>query len=1085
MRVTIATLNQSFKKRAAFLAIGVFLLFAEQPGLGQAPPPDALKFFKNYFVTGDYVSAGVNLRGTGSGGFATGEIHFAGAETVPANADILAAFLYWEAVVKQDQPTSGYVGAQFRGNLLQTGNLEVAATATTTLAYELNPFGTAPCWSSGGGAGSANGAHKMKAYRADVLRFLPIGNDSTKPGYGKRLVNDSDLSAHGYGPHTVTMPEPGSGNQVPSTAGASLVVIYKDIRDDLDPTIAGLQRPPLRSIVIYNGGWTMDQNTDFMSQKIKGFYQSSGDPDAKMTHIVGDGQANFSEQVLFKGPEPAQFGVIAPAPGPFQGAASTSVDPAWDNWTHYFGAGEFPAGAGEVTVRVDHGNFTPFDCLSWGAIILSTAVQDGDEDGIVDTWETSRTDPLLPLDPNGYVDPNGQALPDLYAMGAQPGQKDLFVEFGYASAAAQTTYGIDPNTRVTTAAHNHRPTAAALKAVGDAFARQGIWVHFDAGDAYPGGTDAEPYLIRDENGLDLARGGEWIAETACVPYDHDRNASTPKVPCLFSGYPGTWGWKSGFRFLRDKPLTLTIGSASPILNPTEQACVAAENDTDVPEVTTCVRRFDRNRKDIFRYTLWGHALGLPRLDGSGHRLIDPPGAQDPDPVDAAPPALPMCDATHVPPNCVGSYIPRNVSGTADGGGSGGGDLLISLGPFGANEGNGGSHAEAATFMHELGHTLRLRHGAVLDGGIAKLEPNCKPNYQSVMNYLYQLRGLIVDSGAQAGLPAVDYSGQVLGVAGVANSPLEEGSLNEAAGLSGSTPMSYRARWFTPGGVASNLSSPITRHCDGTARTPDEITQDVRMFTVDGTSTTGPIDWDADGVIDALPVPQQDINFDGGPNTAVGTSTDGPFHGFNDWAYIDLRQVGSRRNVASPVGAEVEGPLSLDQGVGDNGVGDNGVGDNGVGDNGVGDNGVGDNGVGDNGVGDNGVGDNGVGDNGAPADEIDVATALATGAGAPNGLGAALTGTRRDVRVSWSQATLSKVFGTATYEVYRVAGVPANLANATRVGTVVGTGGNPPDTTFVDVNPKGKTTYTYFVIAVSGHAVPVRSPRSNLAVIFVP
>jgi hypothetical protein len=88
-------------------------------------------------------------------------------------------------------------------------------------------------------------------------------------------------------------------------------------------------------------------------------------------------------------------------------------------------------------------------------------------------------------------------------------------------------------------------------------------------------------------------------------------------------------------------------------------------------------------------------------------------------------------------------------------------------------------------------------------------------------------------------------------------------------------------------------------------------------------------------------------------------------------------------------------------------------------------------------------------------------------------------------VSWSQATLSKVFGTATYEVYRVAGVPANLANATRVGTVVGTGGNPPDTTFVDVNPKGKTTYTYFVIAVSGHAVPVRSPRSNLAVIFVP
>jgi len=42
-------------------------------------------------------------------------------------------------------------------------------------------------------------------------------------------------------------------------------------------------------------------------------------------------------------------------------------------------------------------------------------------------------------------------------------------------------------------------------------------------------------------------------------------------------------------------------------------------------------------------------------------------------------------------------------------------------------------ALAGTFMHELGHTLGLRHG----GGIENL-PNFKPNYLSVMNYTYQV-----------------------------------------------------------------------------------------------------------------------------------------------------------------------------------------------------------------------------------------------------------------------------------------------------------------------------------------------------------
>ena len=67
------------------------VLLAAQPAVAQ----EDLAFFKNYFVTGDYVVGGVSLRGTGVGGIATGSISISG---VPARADILAAFLYWQTV---------------------------------------------------------------------------------------------------------------------------------------------------------------------------------------------------------------------------------------------------------------------------------------------------------------------------------------------------------------------------------------------------------------------------------------------------------------------------------------------------------------------------------------------------------------------------------------------------------------------------------------------------------------------------------------------------------------------------------------------------------------------------------------------------------------------------------------------------------------------------------------------------------------------------------------------------------------------------------------------------------------------------
>ena len=51
--------------------------------------------------------------------------------------------------------------------------------------------------------------------------------------------------------------------------------------------------------------------------------------------------------------------------------------------------------------------------------------------------------------------------------------------------------------------------------------------------------------------------------------------------------------------------------------------------------------------------------------------------------------------------------------------------------------------QAGTLMHELGHNLGLAHAG------AYLNPYCMPNYPSVMNYLYQTRGLTDAAGPSA------------------------------------------------------------------------------------------------------------------------------------------------------------------------------------------------------------------------------------------------------------------------------------------------------------------------------------------------
>src|SRR2546422_1626156 len=86
--------------RAATLALLLAIIFA-QIGSQAQQGTDALPYTTGYLITGDYVVGSIDLLAANAvgGNLSAGTISMSG---VPQNADILAAFLYWETI----QPTA-------------------------------------------------------------------------------------------------------------------------------------------------------------------------------------------------------------------------------------------------------------------------------------------------------------------------------------------------------------------------------------------------------------------------------------------------------------------------------------------------------------------------------------------------------------------------------------------------------------------------------------------------------------------------------------------------------------------------------------------------------------------------------------------------------------------------------------------------------------------------------------------------------------------------------------------------------------------------------------------------------------------
>ena len=196
---------------AAFLlALGFVVVLAQIGGHAQ-PAPITLPYANSYLTTGNYVTGAVDLPGTGTvNGLATGTIHMSG---VPANADILGAWLYWETIVTDP---SQLAGAKFRGLDLKVVK---AAARDTDRTFRIVL-----------GRGRRRATFTMYQMRADVRRLLPL---RPMPATSRResLVGDTDLLAttttntgQPCGAHTVTLPDLNGNNAQSAQAPAWVVV---------------------------------------------------------------------------------------------------------------------------------------------------------------------------------------------------------------------------------------------------------------------------------------------------------------------------------------------------------------------------------------------------------------------------------------------------------------------------------------------------------------------------------------------------------------------------------------------------------------------------------------------------------------------------------------------------------------------------------------------------------------------------------------------------------------------------------------------------------------------------------------------
>ncbi|MEX3816585.1 hypothetical protein AB3X96_41745 [Paraburkholderia sp. BR13439] len=376
---------------------------------------------------------------------------------------------------------------------------------------------------------------------------------------------------------------------------------------------------------------------------------------------------------------------------------------------------------------------------------VAAGVTDSDHDGIPDTAKAAG---------------GTYAGLDLYAMGARPGQKDMFIQLDYMGSDASAT----------TQDSARQLQEATLTKMAAAFAPHHIVVHFDAGTRFSAKVDTAHY------NLDGA--------------SHER----------------------------------TFGKC------TQMSASATESRTALENGCTSIYRYysqhvDPRRRAFFRYGLLASSQNSDGSSGSSGI----------------------------------SELPGNK-------------VLVTLKGFLANNLSAAGETmrvnfQAATLMHEFGHSLGLRHGG------DELAVNYKPNYLSIMNYLYQLSGVPTDG---TGTDAVeryyyhqnDWNGVAVPNTRLPSAPYAAYTYPADAVPHGPTSDTFKIDYSD--GSSLNLDENALKESDYVGRGA-------------GTSATAFGDWNLNGVKQAAPY---QLSLTGQLDT-FGRTVYVSLHDFNDWNHLAL------------------------------------------------------------------------------------------------------------------------------------------------------------------------------------------------------
>jgi len=576
------------------IALGLLLVFgfaqiaAAQSGAASSTN-GPLTFGNNFFVTGDYVVAGAyNMNVNIANGFATGTINvpdknpatgkpnpgITGATSVPAGAQIVAALLYWQTVEK-NTVLPGQAGSG------QNGFFRPVFTGGPLTGYPISGWTdsqTTVSFSNGGCTGGSTGKN-VRTYRADVRGLLP------RDANGNVVVNGT-VNGVTYGQYEVKLPS--SSSTTPITLGATLVIIYRILSPDV----------PLNAIVIYDGGYAPGGTLLTMTQTVQGFYDAAESPVSRLTHIVGSGHSNKFETVSLgtnTTPLTALPSLYPNGLPPFPGFYGS-----WDNPTWTFPDPNLPVPLNYPAnpVHDDDASATTMvaptnsqqGCVSWGAVIFSTTVQNSDNDGLLDVWKTHK----------GYCDASiheGSCTVGMPSTGwvdlteATPGRKDVFVQLDYMCSVLNPdgTCDIRNGNDDTMGFYSFDPTLPLNVDPTNVDPADGKTVVQKVTDAFAGAVSVSN-TIHDPITLHVIR-THAIQEATCQD-------SSGSPLCPYPNQPGVVGWPGGVIFFQNQLVD-----------------TAANNlDHDCPTLSppaSCVLRFQRGKKDSYHYVLFGHALGLP------------------------------------------------------------------------------------------------------------------------------------------------------------------------------------------------------------------------------------------------------------------------------------------------------------------------------------------------------------------------------------------------------------------------------------------------------------------------------------------